>query len=63
MKKARIVSTEDGDHSYYCVEIKNSDNSWQVCESYIIDDELVSVNLITLIMSLIMQGYTIIDER
>lgn len=63
MKEARIISAEDYDHCYYYVEIKNSDNSWQVCESYIIDDELVSVNLITLILSLIMQGYIIYDER
>ena len=62
-KEARIVTKEDDNHLYYSVEIKKTNGEWELCEDYIIDDELVSIVLIELLLSLLMQGYTIYDER
>ena len=62
-KEARIITNYRFGEECYDIEIKNVDGTWDLCGGYVLKDELVHNGIIDKIMSLIIQGYTIYDER
>lgn len=71
-KEARIVTTQIDNISYYVIEIFDGKNwDWGFgfpIENYnriigSIDHEVVTTEIVDKLMSLIMQGYIIYDER